>query len=31
LCDPNFCMLLKYTVDNEQRSLMELTAAYDGL
>jgi hypothetical protein len=27
---PNYCMLLKYTVDNGQRSLMELTVAYDG-
>jgi hypothetical protein len=27
---PNSCMLLQYTVDNGQRSLMELTAAYDG-
>jgi hypothetical protein len=27
---PNSCMLLKYTVDSGQRSLVELTAAYDG-
>jgi hypothetical protein len=28
--DLNSFMLLKYTIDNGQRSLMVLTAAYDG-
>ena len=27
---PNSGMLLKYTVDNGQHALMELTARYDG-